>query len=791
MASRLSAMKWRRPWSSGQIVVSESECIREMDSQKMVYAVSLGSSASFRRTASLGIDRLVEYDLRKRSGEEHWIETAQADVFFGAIILINALVTGIDIEIGLRFGNDSVQAQVVYVVQCILTVTFMVELILRVRARGCQRTLCSIIFAFDFVIVLVSVADLCLWGFGGNSVQAVSALRILQLLRFVRMVRLFKVSRALFKLLRSLTMSLRAVFWVFLLLFGVTYIGALFCAMELGHSEHAELRHAFGSMGSSFYTHFKLMTFEQWPDICTWALEESPLWVLYLLCYMALTNLALINLMTGLIMDGVVKNSKEDDWSSELHACEAGPFHEKFVAAIADLELKRKFESVEEEEVPDGVVDAKKFDDLLHNPFVQDILNVYQISLRIPPNEIFQVLDVDGKGRISVKELCLALLQLRGSRERLHPLLVRRDVHVQSVRLMKSVSRRRMKLVACYRDDLLSLQTKFAAQVAVTAGATEAALHYEAGRRPRPGAEADRNVAGTDGDDVESVSSEDPLPRPAPPERRASGGGQGVPVELDGRLATLLRDAAACARSLDGAVCALDDALQETLAREATLAAQVSELEAWEATEAESERSPQRALDFSPTFDGLGVDYAIDIVLSEQAHGATPVRVRRDLRSTFSSPGPGRSGPGGLGATLEAGAYCPAPRLLAAMRPKSAGSSPGGESPLGLLSPVEPLFFTHLNCAAAYPWSRIVSHGGESSRSVSPDDSRQQGRMLADRALVSPPQGNAATGSLSPSQSLEASEFVSKSRRLPDRLSMLNHLKNHKSLQSRTMQARP
>ena len=69
----------------------------------------------------------------------------------------------------------------------------------------------------------------------------------------------------------SMSRSLKAVFWVFLLLFTLIYIGALFCASELGPNQ--KLKGVFGNIWISIFSHFKLMTLEQWVDICSLAME--------------------------------------------------------------------------------------------------------------------------------------------------------------------------------------------------------------------------------------------------------------------------------------------------------------------------------------------------------------------------------------------------------------------------------------------------------------------------------------------------------------------------------------
>merc|ERR1740123_899949 len=104
------------------------------------------------------------------------------------------------------------------------------------------------------------------------------------------------------------------------------YVGALICSTELGSSSNPDLVATFGSLYVSMYSHFKLMTLEAWPDICQWAMDEHPLWALYFIFYIVITNLALVNLVTGLITDGIVQEGSTEDWSSEMKIVEAEPF---------------------------------------------------------------------------------------------------------------------------------------------------------------------------------------------------------------------------------------------------------------------------------------------------------------------------------------------------------------------------------------------------------------------------------------------------------------------------------
>ena len=283
-----------------------------------------------------------------------FILTQRAKLAVAISVLLNAAAMSVEIEAELQFGRSSVLGLAMYGVQCFFLIVFIVELILNVRCHGfsffyrrkgpalssdCLEALREIGYKihfqgiFDCCVVLAATVDLCIMrpvGFAGSSFaagDAFSAFRVLQLFRLARIFQLLRLSHELSSLAFNLAMSLRAVFWVFLLLFTLIYIGALFCASELGTLENEAMKKVFGNIWLSIFSHFKLMTLEQWVDICNAAMEVNPLWAIYFLCFIILTNLTLVNLVTGLIITGVVEHAREDNWTWQERLVEDSAFH--------------------------------------------------------------------------------------------------------------------------------------------------------------------------------------------------------------------------------------------------------------------------------------------------------------------------------------------------------------------------------------------------------------------------------------------------------------------------------
>jgi len=507
-----------------------------------------------------------------------WIRTEKADLFFGGIIAMNALVIGLEVEAELRFGDESVMATVLYWVQCSFALVFVAELLLRVRAYGLRQLLCrNLDGIFDAAVVLITVVDLwvvnplmrftqVIGGQGQKSLEALSMLRILQLLRLVRIIRLLRVSRQLSLLVLGLAKSFRSVLWVFLMLFVVIYIGALFCASELGAADHQELQRAFGTIWSSMYSHFKIMTLEAWPDLCGWAMEQSNLWAAYFIGYILITNLALVNLVTGLVMDGVLQGGRVEDWSSELMVVEAGPF----------VQTVRNMIGAQDQD-HDCFLDKSEFNGLLADPFFQEVLEVYGISLRIEPDDLFEVLDVRGSGRLSVMEVAGSLLRLRGSREALHPLLVRDDLHKESRRVLGSLKACEQRVSERYTAEVHLVERSLCTKLKEL---QQAASSQTSARRSRSAAAQPQKLAGFACD-----AKQEAPPAPAPLKEdevlqasaaEAAADGDAADTKGAGEVVGLLRQASARVRLLEDAVRRAEAELRASLAKEAALEAELA-----------------------------------------------------------------------------------------------------------------------------------------------------------------------------------------------------------------------
>lgn len=345
-----------------------------------------------------------------------FIKTDAMDMFFAIAILLNSIVLGVDIEVSLRRGGDS--GTIVFWISFGFIVLFVIELLWRVLADGC-RFFCTVWGIFDTAIILTSIVEygsFFIWG-SESPIGAVSVMRILRLLRIARIVRILHICPELSMLISGLAASMKAVFWVFSFLLVFMYICALICTMELGTSKDDEMRQYFGSVGSSFYTHFMVLTLEGYPDIVKAAGRLSWFWYFYFVTFIIFSSVVLMNVVTGIVCESVVSTARNEELESHVYEEESRKFQE----VLTEFLISEGFSLHDE-------ITFEQFQCIIQKKGVREALNTLEICLEVDDKTLFQILDEDGNTKLSFDELFSSLLRLRGSKHTLHSLLVQDDL---------------------------------------------------------------------------------------------------------------------------------------------------------------------------------------------------------------------------------------------------------------------------------------------------------------------------------------------------------------------------
>lgn len=277
----------------------------------------------------------------------------------------------------------------------------------------------------DFVVVILQVAEEVLDVItSASSVPvAFSLVRMLRILRLVRVVRVLRVLRHMSDLrtiVVSMASSLKPLLSTMALLGVVVYIvGVYFTQLTLSYRiEHegaasaAELEEYFGSVGTSMMSLFQTVTGGiDWRDVAGPLMQHiSPFMGFVFAFYIAATSIALMNIVTGVFVEGALQRGRED---RDVY----------MINQLRDL-----FESIDGSH--SGLISLLDLESNLDNPR----LVAYFKEIDIDTSEargLFRLLDRDGSGTIDADEFLSGCLRLRGPAKALDLQLVMRELAEQ------------------------------------------------------------------------------------------------------------------------------------------------------------------------------------------------------------------------------------------------------------------------------------------------------------------------------------------------------------------------
>jgi voltage-gated sodium channel len=381
-----------------------------------------------------------------------WIESGEANLIFGLMILINAFAIGIETDSRDPYDSDYFWDAVEYFFLFIFTV----EMLLRM-ARYKLKYFHDGWNIFDFVLVSSGYISLILMsvtnpGSDGDSfVGMLTTLRTIRLLRLCRVLRLFRFFKELWILAQGIIQATRALGWVMVLLLMVLFICAIFMTRTLGQdpttlreiegdacnylddedsmSDACKITEYFGSVLRSMLTLFIVMTLEGWPDIARVTMHHySPYMAFVFVGFIMVVNITLLNLVTGIIVENVLTISRQDELEKlNLQQKERQN-------RLKTLENVFRMADVDNS----GDVSKSEFENSIQDKEVINQLMSIDITV-LDAEDLFQILDVDGSGSISLTEFIEGFSRVKGPALAKHLLKLHYDLQKQMKNLGKEV----------------------------------------------------------------------------------------------------------------------------------------------------------------------------------------------------------------------------------------------------------------------------------------------------------------------------------------------------------------
>lgn len=349
------------------------------------------------------------------------------DLLMGVMILANAVVMSVQLEyegtivaggLGLSADtNDWPSAKSAFLVfQHLFTIIFVLEAIARACIWGLQYYRSAVNF-LDVTIVIISVLDLYVLPFCGVSLPNVTFLRLLRLVklaRVLRMVRVFSVFRHLRVLIHSITSSIAALMWSMLFLALVHLITSILITQSLQSflndpANDLDTRmfvyDRFGTFFRSCITLFEMtLAPGSWAKIGRVLIYDvNALYVLFFSIYVPVVTFGITRVMTALFLRetfAAANSDKDMVLEEQIRA-----------KKVQKENLQALFDKIDLDQT--GRISLDELQKALKDPRSASWMHILDVDV-YEVVQLFQLLDKEGDGAISLDEWCKGIMRLRG-----------------------------------------------------------------------------------------------------------------------------------------------------------------------------------------------------------------------------------------------------------------------------------------------------------------------------------------------------------------------------------------
>eukprot|EP00746_Dinoflagellata_sp_MGD_P086712 gnl/MRDRNA2_/MRDRNA2_34347_c0_seq1.p1 gnl/MRDRNA2_/MRDRNA2_34347_c0~~gnl/MRDRNA2_/MRDRNA2_34347_c0_seq1.p1 ORF type:complete len:781 (-),score=174.89 gnl/MRDRNA2_/MRDRNA2_34347_c0_seq1:326-2668(-) len=329
----------------------------------------------------------------------------------GASVVANAIQLGIEVDYPQYKATYTVLEHLFTIVFTLEMLTKFVELRLAYFKDGWNLA--------DFVLVWLSILDCWILTFvidagEGPDLRIFSMLRILRILRLLRAVRLFKVFHELWKIVKGILDSLRAVGWAAILLIFQLYICGVFCCVMVGKNTTAgylrfedqidhldelgrdfDVYQFYGTVPRAMYTLFETCIE---PLNIRPVIERQPWMMGFFLAFIFISTFGLLNVIIGVIVEHTLAVSNEKKNAEMVRV-----FQEK----MDKMEYVRENCFIDQDE--DGNVSVEEIKEAFEKPDVVETLEEVDMPLGLQPQEFFDLLDANGNGEVTHDEMLMQL----------------------------------------------------------------------------------------------------------------------------------------------------------------------------------------------------------------------------------------------------------------------------------------------------------------------------------------------------------------------------------------------
>jgi voltage-gated sodium channel len=228
------------------------------------------------------------------------IESLAWERFITALIIVNAATLGLETSPAVMSRAGSLLVMIDHAILAI----FVVEILARitVHGRAFWRDPWSL---FDFFIVAVAL------------LPATGSFSVLRALRVIRVLRLISTVRSIRRVVTGLLSAIPSMGAVIALLGLIFYVFSVMSTKLYG----ADYPQLFGTIGTSAFSLFQVMTLEGWAaEIVRPVMEKYPWAWAFFIIFILITSFAVLNLFIGIIVDSMQREHQAEQAEDRLRS---------------------------------------------------------------------------------------------------------------------------------------------------------------------------------------------------------------------------------------------------------------------------------------------------------------------------------------------------------------------------------------------------------------------------------------------------------------------------------------
>mmetsp|Transcript_76725 Transcript_76725/g.193713 ORF Transcript_76725/g.193713 Transcript_76725/m.193713 type:complete len:866 (+) Transcript_76725:65-2662(+) len=369
------------------------------------------------------------------------VQSIYFDAFVGFLVLANAVFIGVQTDRIATHRSQDIPAAF-QILEHSFVALFSLELGLRLavhgrrffRMQGWEWNL------FDLIVLMMQFVETVLADVYGRAEGSAlptnfSFIRLLRVLRLVRVIRVIRVLRLISELrtiVTSIMSSLKFLVWTIVLLCFIIYLVAIYFTQLVADcidgaeegflsgsdqdDERGRLQHYFSGLARTVLTLFQCITGGvDWGEVLEpLAGQVSPWTAVVFALYIAFAVLAMLNVVTGVVVESSILNAKADKDFFMIN------------------NVRELFKSA------DGRVSTEMTWDAFMSQLDRPEMRAYFKAMDLDPSEargLFRLLDMDDSGRIDEEEFLNGCLRLRGPAKALDLALVMKEMRRVSMQL--------------------------------------------------------------------------------------------------------------------------------------------------------------------------------------------------------------------------------------------------------------------------------------------------------------------------------------------------------------------